>query len=114
MRSWKVICGLMDEFWADSGGTDVPAPDAAHRTESLDRTWSRLRPAADAGGDGLLGGGMLLADALRRGLDAVRGLERLDLFGQFGDLVWLRRLAAWAVAESPALSWSRKPVNSDR
>ena len=41
--------------------------------------------AADAGGDRLLGGGMLLPDALRRGLDAVRGLEGFDPFGQFGN-----------------------------
>ena len=38
-----------------------------------------FRPAADAGGDRFLGGGLLLPDALRRRLDAVRGLERLDL-----------------------------------
>ena len=63
-----------------------PAPDAG--VIGLNRWLGRrncLRPAADAGGDGLLGGGMLLPDALRRGLDAVGGLERLDLFGQFGN-----------------------------
>ena len=58
---------------------------------------------------------MLLPDALRRGLDAVRGLERLDPFGEFGQR---RRLASPAcigpLLESPALSWSRKPVSSDR
>ena len=57
-----------------------------------------FRPAADASGDGLLGGGLLLPDALRSGLDAVCGLERLDPFGQFGNAwqwfaPWLRSLA---------------------
>jgi len=46
---------------------------------------NRLRAAADAGGDRLLGGGMLLPDALRRCLDVVRGFERLYLLGDFGN-----------------------------
>ena len=46
---------------------------------------NRLHPAADARGDGLLGGAAAFADALRRGLDGVCGLERLDLFGEFGN-----------------------------
>jgi hypothetical protein len=29
MRSWNVICGLLDEFSLDAGGTDSPAGDAA-------------------------------------------------------------------------------------
>lgn len=45
---------------------------------------NHLRPAADAGGDGFLGGGLLLPDPLRCGLYIVCGLERLDLVGEFG------------------------------
>ena len=75
---------------------------------------SSFRLPADAGGDRLLGGGVLLPDALRRGLDAVRGLECFDLFGQLGNAWPFPSAWLWAVAESPALSWSRKPVNSER
>ena len=115
MRSWNVIGGLLDEFCADSGGGAVLGDDAASGSNRWVGCGNRLRPAADAGGDGLLGGGVLLPDALRRGLDGVRGLERLDLFGQFGNRsARLRRPAAWAVAERPALSWSRRLVSSDR
>jgi len=39
-------------------------------------------PATDTGSDGLFGGGVFLADSLRRGFDAVRGLERFDLLSQ--------------------------------
>ena len=57
---------------------------------------------------------MLLPGALRRGLDAVRGLERLDLFGKFGGRRLFFAVRLRAVPESPALSWSRKVVSSDR
>src|ERR1017187_2621816 len=51
-------------------------------------------PPADAGGDGLLGGRLLLADALWRGPDGVHDLERPYLLGEFGSarpfrVVWL-------------------------
>jgi len=51
--------------------------------------------AADAGGDWLLGGGVLLPDPLRRGLDARCRLSRLDFLSQVGNarpllVVWLR------------------------
>ena len=53
-------------------------------------------PTADAGGDGLLGSGVLLSCPLRRGFDAVRGLECLDLVSQFGSTwpLFLVRLMA--------------------
>ena len=44
---------------------------------------TRLDPATDAGGDRFLRRNLLLPDALRRGFDAVRRLECLDLLGQF-------------------------------
>ena len=56
-----------------------------------------LRSAADAGGDGFLGGGVLLAGTLRRGLDAIRGLEGFDLLGQVGctrPFLFVRLMAA--------------------
>ena len=84
MRSWKVIWGLMNKSWENPGGWDARASDGA--APGLIR-WvggvNSFRPAADAGGDRLLGRGLLLPDALRRGFDAVRGLEGFDLFGEF-------------------------------
>ena len=52
---------------------------------------------------------MLLPDALGHGFDGVRGLERLDLLGEFGNARPFFLPGFWAVAERPALSWSRKP-----
>src|SRR4051794_31831394 len=43
----------------------------------------RFRPAANARGHALFGGGTLLPDALWRGLDGASSLERLDLLGEF-------------------------------
>ena len=40
---------------------------------------------ADADRDRFLSGVLLLADSLWHGIDAVRGLERLDLLGEFGN-----------------------------
>src|SRR5439155_7013921 len=44
-----------------------------------------LHPAADARGDGLFRRATAFADALWRGLEGVRGLERLDPSGEFGN-----------------------------
>ena len=92
----------------DLAGGDV-LPARVHRAESPGRKQGtasvrrRMRAVTGSSADGLL-----LPDALRRGLDVVRGLERLDLFGQFGN-AWRASLpGSGALPERPALSWSRK------
>ena len=57
---------------------------------TLKKTTLVTRPAEDAGGDWLLGGRVLLPNALRRGLDSVRGLDRVGEFGNARPL-----LVAW-------------------
>src|SRR5207244_5086883 len=54
---------------------------------------NRLQPAADTRRDGFLWGATAFADSLWSGLDRLRGLERLDLFGDFGNAP--RRFGAW-------------------
>ncbi len=84
ISSWNVIGGFVDELSVESFAVLYLARFVIGISRWIRRA-NRLRPAADAGGDGFLGGGLLLPDALRRGLDAVRGLERLDLLGEFGN-----------------------------
>jgi hypothetical protein len=44
-----------------------------------------LRPAANAGSDRFLGGGVFLSVPLRLGLNRVGGLHGFDLLGQIGN-----------------------------
>src|SRR5712671_1059402 len=46
----------------------------------------RFQPAANARRDRLFPGRSAFADALGHGLNGVRALERLDLFGEFGNV----------------------------
>ncbi len=60
------------------------------------------RPTADTGGDGFLGGGVLLPDAMRHGIDAMTSLERFDLVSQFRNSrprISVRRLARQSILE---------------
>ena len=90
-------------------------------TGAVQSVWDRLAaqggrhrfgPAADAGGHRLLGGDAAGCRPLGGGVDGVGGFQGLDPLGQFGNGTVVP--GSGVACDSPALSWSRKPVSSAR
>ena len=85
MRSWNAICGFMDRFRGGPSSMNVPvSADASWSNASSDTGVAAARRRMPAV-IGFLGGGVLLPGALRRALDRVRSLERIDFLSQFGN-----------------------------
>ena len=78
----------------------------------------RFAPAADAGGHRLLGGDAAGGGPLGGGVDGMGGFQGLDPLGEFGTegvpASGVVPAFAGTGSASPALSRSRKPVNSAR